>query len=209
MPVDLDLYEDEVQDLERRSASWPSGPGTVAFYGGSSIRLWSSLAEDFPGINCVNLGFGGATLDACEGFFERLVLPRNPSLIVLYAGDNDLGIGDRPDAVHDAYRRFVSKVDTLLGAPVFFLAIKPSPARWFIQRRVIMANDMIRLELLNRPGDQYIDVHSPMLDKSTGKPDPGLYFEDGLHLSREGYALWAEVVRPFLKPFAEEPPSWY
>ena len=96
-----------------------------------------------------------------------------------------------------------------LGAPVFFLAIKPSPARWFIQRRVVMANDMIRLELLNRPGDLYIDIHTPMIDRATGHPDPRLYIEDGLHLSQEGYKLWAEVVRPSLKPFAEEPPSWY
>lgn len=77
----------------------------IAFYGSSSIRLWATLASDFPGLSVVNLGFGGATLAACVYFFERLVLPCSPASLVLYAGDNDLGDGRRPEDVAGSLNR--------------------------------------------------------------------------------------------------------
>ena len=62
------------------------------FYGSSSIRLWITLAEDFDP-RVLNLGFGGSTLEACDYFFSRLVMPVSPRSLLLYAGDNDLGDG--------------------------------------------------------------------------------------------------------------------
>src|SRR5688572_19564376 len=35
-------------------------PGGVLFVGSSSIRLWKTLAEDFPRLPVINRGFGGS-----------------------------------------------------------------------------------------------------------------------------------------------------
>ena len=58
-------YELEVRGIERRLRKAPPAAGSTAFYGGSSIRLWETLREDFPAARPINLGFGGATLEAC------------------------------------------------------------------------------------------------------------------------------------------------
>src|SRR5579863_5577261 len=84
----MDWYESEVQALERTSLSRVNGNHPPVFYGSSSIRLWDTLAEDFDP-RVLNLGFGGATLEACDYFFARLVPPVNPRSLLLYAGDND------------------------------------------------------------------------------------------------------------------------
>ncbi len=68
-------YEAEVKQLEQEHAHQPAKPGGMVFYGSSSIRLWTTLAEDFSGLPVINLGFGGSTLAACSWFFTRLVPP--------------------------------------------------------------------------------------------------------------------------------------
>ena len=108
------------------------------FMESSSIRLWSTLAQDFPGERVVNLGFGGSTMEACASFFERLVVPYSPRALVLYAGDNDLGDGKRPEAVEGYYQTLSDKVRRYLGPiPFAYISIKASPARHYLIDSII------------------------------------------------------------------------
>ena len=73
----MEWYEAEVRALEKAHTLPPQPQKTVVFYGSSSIRLWTSLAEDFADLgrdmHVFNGGFGGSTLEACVHFFERLM----------------------------------------------------------------------------------------------------------------------------------------
>ncbi|NIP39019.1 MAG: hypothetical protein GWO07_09850, partial [Candidatus Dadabacteria bacterium] len=73
MVVDEHLFEDNVKLLERKKVGTKENP--VVFYGSSSVRLWERLDEDFAGHEVLNLGFGGATIDYCAYYFDRLVKP--------------------------------------------------------------------------------------------------------------------------------------
>jgi lysophospholipase L1-like esterase len=44
---------------------------------------------------------------------------------------------------------------------------------------------------------QFVDLASAMLD-AQGRPRPELYHPDGVHLSEQGYAVWAAILRPLL-----------
>jgi lysophospholipase L1-like esterase len=191
-------YESEVQELERATLNRLNGNRPPVFYGSSSIRLWDTLAEDFdPAV--LNLGFGGSTLEACDHFFARLIPPVHPRSLLLYAGDNDLGDGRSVEEVHGFFRSLAAKMSDSLGAiPFGFLSVKPSPARFAIQDRISRLNHLVRTEIELRPFGYYVDVFSPMLDKS-GKPRAELYLEDGLHLNRAGYRLWGRVLKPYRK----------
>jgi hypothetical protein len=137
----VEWYEEEVQFMERAAAAGPGPIRPVAFYGSSSIRLWSSLADDLGDVRIVNLGFGGSTLAACAHFFERLVVPRRPASLVLYAGDNDLGDGRSARDVFGSFRALVDQLDARLGPiPFAFISIKPSPAR---RKQILMHRDVI------------------------------------------------------------------
>ncbi|QJX00025.1 SGNH/GDSL hydrolase family protein [Frigoriglobus tundricola] len=189
----MDWYEDEVRGLEAALRDRPPPPAAVAFYGSSSIRLWDTLAADFPGHAVVNLGFGGSTLAACAHFFARLVPPCRPRAVVLYAGDNDLGDGRSPDDVVAALRSVLDRFGSALpAARLALLAIKPSPARWHLQPRIEETNRRFAAELALRPATRFVDVHAPML--ADGRPRPALYAPDGLHLSPAGYRVWADIV---------------
>jgi lysophospholipase L1-like esterase len=196
-------YEAEVCEMEARLSRQPPSPGSVAFYGSSTIRLWEHLEMDFAGVRLVNLGFGGSTMTACSWFFWRLVQPVQPAALVLYAGDNDLGDGASPEQVLEQFRHLERQLEmTQPGTPLAFISIKPSPARWAIREHIERANNLIRQAVEARPGNVWVDVYSAMLD-AVGEPRTELYLEDGLHLSDAGYRLWRECLQaqvPFLQP---------
>jgi len=192
----MQWYEQEVRGMEQARNTAPPRCGAVVFYGSSSIRLWSSLRNDFPGVNPVNAGFGGSTLAACVYFFDRLVLPYRPHSVVLYAGDNDLGDGKRPEDVRDSFRAFLHKMEQLGPIPLGVISIKPSPARWNLRNSIDRTNAMIRQEMAARPSSYYIDIVPAMLTPQGG-PRTDLYQPDGLHLNPEGYRIWADAVAAY------------
>jgi lysophospholipase L1-like esterase len=198
----MQWYEEEVAWMEARWRQQPPLPGAVVFYGSSSVRLWASLADDFPDLTVVNAGFGGSTLAACAHFAERLVVPLRPRSLLVYAGDNDLGDGRSPADVLGSFRALTARLDQHLpGLRLGFLSIKPSPARWPLLGAIREANRLIREELTRRTGAFFIDLVAPMLG-ADGRPRVELYAEDGLHLSAAGYRLWREVVEAHRPSFA-------
>ncbi|MBI1356423.1 MAG: GDSL family lipase [Acidobacteria bacterium] len=191
----MEWYESEVADLERRLHEQPPSPGAVLFYGSSSIRLWTSAAADLDEPRLVNAGFGGSTLEACAWYFDRLVAPWKPSVLTLYAGDNDLGDGQSVERTLLFFDAFLWRFG--LRCPhtrLAVLSVKPSPARSHLQKSIARVNRGIAQRLAAMPDAVYVDVHGPMLDRN-GDPRPELYAADGLHLSPAGYDLWTQILR--------------
>ncbi len=190
----MEWFEQAIRSLEQARDESLTDKAPVAFYGSSSIRLWATLADDFPGAEVVNLGFGGSTLEACAKVFKRVVVPWRPRSLVVYAGDNDLGDGQGPEQVRASLHDLLRQVDDDLGPiPVAFLSIKPSPARQYLDAQIRTVNTFAREDLDARPAGHFIDLYPRMLGDN-GTPRPELYDTDGLHLSPLGYRLWAETL---------------
>lgn len=191
-------YEDEVRLLEQKIKALPEADDRVVFYGSSSIRLWKTLATDYPDVNTLNLGFGGSTLAACSWFFERLVVPAKPTSIVFYAGDNDLGDGRHPEEVYLFFCAFMEKVQQRIpGVPVSFLAIKSSIARWHLRAQINRANQLIEAETVRWPNCRFIDMMTPLIGPD-GMPRKTYFEPDGLHLTPAGYAVWQNTLQPYM-----------
>ena len=176
----------------------PAQPGAVVFVGSSSIRLWDTLAADFPGVPVLNRGFGGSELRHATQHAERLLAKHEPRLVVLYSGDNDLAEGRTPRQVEDDFAAFIDTVRNLPSRPrIAVIAIKPSPARIALIEAQRDANARLARMAGSREGVAFIDVFTPMLD-AQGAPRAELFVEDGLHLGPAGYTLWKREIAPFL-----------
>ncbi|MHA4808086.1 GDSL-type esterase/lipase family protein [Flavitalea flava] len=191
-------YENEVRRLEEEKNNPGYDPQTI-FYGSSSIRLWDSLQTDFSGFSPVNLGFGGSTLAACVWFFERLLTGYHPLSIIVYAGDNDLGDGRHPEEVFLFFKQLVASTRSLFGdIPLVFISIKPSITRWNILDSIRYTNTLIEAEIKRAGGNlHFVNVYPRMTDNS-GYPKREFLDPDGLHMSEKGYALWKEILMPYL-----------
>lgn len=169
------------------------------FVGSSSIRFWTTLADDFPGIPVINRGFGGSMLPDCVRYADRIVIPYHARRIFVYGGDNDLAAGHTPEQVLADFKAFVRTVRAAQPkVPIYFLAIKPSPARVKLLGRMREANKLVKTYAQGAADVHFIDVFTPMLG-SDGQPRAGLFRADKLHMNKEGYALWTRLIMPLLK----------
>lgn len=179
-------------------AARPPAPGQVVFTGSSSMRLWPDLARDFPGVAILNRGFGGSQIRDAYWHADQVALRYRPRQVLLYAGDNDIDAGRTPAQVLADVQTLVARLRAEQpGLRIGYVSIKPSPlrlAQWPRQRE---ANALVRDWAGGQAGIDYIDIATPMLG-ANGRPDPGLFVEDGLHLNARGYALWRTVIAPFL-----------
>lgn len=175
----------------------PPEPGGVLFLGSSSVRMWD-LERWLPGTGAVNRGFGGSQIEDSVRFFDRLVVPHAPSRIFFYAGDNDIAAGKSAETVAADYARFCALVhEQLPETRVWYVAIKPSLARWSLWPEMEKANRLIVAASAADPRLGYVDVASPMLSPE-GRPLEHLFVEDGLHLNDAGYRLWTDIVAPLV-----------
>lgn len=171
----------------------------ILFAGSSTIRLWKTLAADFPEHKVINRGFGGSEIADSVAYFDKLVVPYRPKTIVFYAGDNDLASGRWPEQLLVDFQSFVFKVHAALpSTKVFFLAIKPSPSRRGLIAQTRLANRLIQDYCRGKSAVEFVDVFTPTLGPN-GQPRPELFVQDELHLNTEGYSVWTTVLKPLLK----------
>jgi lysophospholipase L1-like esterase len=194
------FFEDEIVAFESADRDSPPEPGEIVFVGSSSIRMWSSLAEDMAPLRVTNRGFGGAQLEHVIHNVDRIVTSRRPGVVLVYAGDNDLaeGTGKTPEVVLHDWQTLVGRLRAKLpDARIYFLFIKPSPRRWARWPEMQRANALIAGWNTGQEGVGSIDVASPLLG-ADGAPVGDFYRIDDLHLSDAGYAAWTAAVRPRL-----------
>jgi len=189
----------EIDALTSGDAAQPPAAGGVLFIGSSSIRLWTTLAEDFPGVRTINRGFGGSELADSVFYFDRIVAPYRPAVVVLYAGDNDINSGRSADAVLADFLEFRARLRAdLPDTRLIYLSIKESPSRAHVRREMRRANHMIAGACTRDPLCRFVDV-SATLQAADGAFRAELFEADGLHINRAGYAVWAERLRPALQ----------
>jgi lysophospholipase L1-like esterase len=190
-------WEQDMQRFAALDAASPPPRHGVLFIGSSSIRLWETLAADFPGVPVINRGFGGSELRDSTFYAGRIVIPYAPRQIVMYAGENDLQSGRTPRQVASDFRAFVQRVRRdLPKVRISYISNKPSPSRVALLQEQRQANALIREEAARLHVD-FIDVFTPMLD-ADGQPRGELFVEDRLHMNRTGYELWRRIVAPYL-----------
>lgn len=197
-PHDPAEWEPAIRAWEEQDARVRRMPGGVVFVGSSSIRLWTTLDEDFPGLGALNRGYGGSHAYDAAHFADRIVNVYQPRAVVFYAGENDLQDGRTPRQVRDDFAAFVRKVQAATPkARIAFISIKPSPSRAAILPQVREANALVRDFARGVRGVDYLDVFTPMLG-ADGAAREDLFVGDRLHMNRAGYEIWAGVVGPWL-----------
>src|SRR5689334_10304026 len=72
---DFGKWEKEIAAYEQMDRTNPPPSGALLFIGSSTIRLWKTLAQDFPTHRVVNRGFGGSEIVDSTHFAERIILP--------------------------------------------------------------------------------------------------------------------------------------
>ena len=198
-PPVVHAFEKEIVAYEAADKSDPPPQGAIVFTGASGIRLWKTLAQDFPGLTVINRGFGGSQLSDSTYFAERIVIPYHPKTVVIQAGGNDINAGKTPEQVLADFQAWVVKVRAALpDVRLVYLGQGPSPARWTQRDKQQRANQLIRDYIAAGNNMAFVDIWAPCIGPD-GEPRPELYVADKLHPSAEQYQIRAKLIRPALE----------
>ncbi|MBX9891447.1 MAG: G-D-S-L family lipolytic protein [Chitinophagaceae bacterium] len=172
----------------------------ILLVGSSSFRLWDNWQDYFPGRKMINRGFGGSSLPDVIRYADDVIFKYRPKQIIIYCGENDFAASDTV-SVPTVVERF----KTLFGmirakykrVPVAFVSMKPSPSRQKFLTKYLAANAAIKDFLAAQKRTAYIDVYTPMLQPD-GNVMTDIFKADNLHMNAKGYAIWKQVMEPYL-----------
>ena len=191
-------WEHEIAAFEASDRTNPPPKNCIVFVGSSSIRLWSSLEQDFPDLPVVNRGFGGSELADSVKLADRIIIPYHPRQVVIYAGGNDLAGGNPPELVYGDFATLVTTIrQALPAARIAFIASAPNPKRWPIVDKIRKFNALAQ-EYCREHDVTFVDVFPLMLGPD-GLPKPDIFREDGLHMNAKGYVIWRQALAAVVK----------
>jgi lysophospholipase L1-like esterase len=195
---DFAKWEKEISAFEQQDRENPPPKNAIVFVGSSSIRLWDTLAADFPHHRVINRGFGGSEIADSVHFADRIVIPYAPRMVVLYAGGNDINNGKAPERVFGDFKAFVETLRAKLpGVEIAYIASAPNPARWAQVEKVKALNAMAAEFIGAQAHMKFFNVFPLMLGED-GQPKPNIYRDDRLHMNPEGYKIWTTLIGPLL-----------
>jgi len=195
---DFEKWEKGIAFFEKQDQANPPPKGAILFIGSSGIRLWKTLAEDFPGQQVINRGFGGSEIVDSTHFADRIIFPYAPKMIFFRAGGNDLAAGKTPEQVFADFKEFVAAVHAKLPeTDIVYISLNPSIARWSQSEKEKALNTMVEGFVRETPHTKYIETFPSVLGPD-GKPRPELFIADNLHFNAEGYKLLKGLVQPYM-----------
>lgn len=196
---DPSRFANQVSEIQQKyDTLLDTSKETIVFTGSSSVRMWKSLDSMFPEHQIVNSGFGGSQASDLLVYSEELITDFNPKKVFIYEGDNDVNAKKKSREIIKTFEDIIAKVKAQDDqTEIVIIAAKPSISRWKLKRKYKRLNR--KLERLAKKNDllEFADVWTPMLDGRTVKQD--IFIEDGLHMNAKGYALWYDVIKPYMK----------
>jgi lysophospholipase L1-like esterase len=178
-----------------------TGAGLGAVDGGYVARLHNRVLEQRPGSQLFNLCVSGATtVDVLRGQLNQGV-EKNPDLVTLGIGINDIGHGLTIEEFAENYERIlstlkqkttaqivVSNIPNISSAPVIASSLRDR-----YHQQIVNFNERLQ-EIANRHEVTVFDIYSITTRELPSHPE---YFSrDGFHPSDSGYELWAVEMWP-------------
>lgn len=178
-----------------------TGAGVGARNGGYVARLFTRIDLQQPDSTLTNLCVSGATTeDVLRGQLGPAIR-KQPNLVTLGIGINDIGHGISVERFSKNYEQIVSRLKNETSATIVVSNIPdvstapsiPTYIRAEYLRRIMTFNERLE-EIARRHGVEIFDVFNATHKQLESRPE--LFSADGFHPSDGGYELWAELMWP-------------
>ena len=202
-------WTETIDKLVARDRAESHSDRAVLFVGSSSIRLWSTIAEDMAPYEVIQRGYGGAKLSDLGVFVDRIVSPHQVQAIVLFVA-NDISGKDTDATPEHVLELFKANVAIIRKShpttPLFYIAVTPTQSRFDHWSRIAEGNALIRSECESAENLHFISTAKAFLTID-GVPNDRLFLADRLHLNEKGYDLWASKISAVLALAGIKPDS--
>ncbi len=199
--VSAQPFINEIKAFRKEDSITAPQKDVILLIGSSSFTKWKDVQDYFPGYKILNRGFGGSSLTDLIYYADGVIFKYQPKQIIIYCGENDFAGNDSlyPAQVAERFYTLFNMIrEKLKKVPIAYISMKPSPSRQHLMAKFDVANVMIKNFLAKKKRTAFIDVYHKML-KPDGTPMTDIFIEDNLHMNAKGYAIWQEVIKPYLQ----------
>ena len=162
---------------------------------GDSITDGAEWGDLFPSIKIANRGIN---LDRTDSVLKRMesIYATSARRAFIMIGINDFSTGKSVDEVFENYRDIVNKLVAHEMKVYIQSTIFVGKQRESLNIKIAELNE--RLQLLAAQSDfmTYIDLNIGLTKDSLLS---AMYTRDGIHLNGEGYAVWKEIITPYIQ----------
>jgi lysophospholipase L1-like esterase len=188
----------------------PADTNALVFLG-NSLTQYFELAEFFPGTTVKNRGIAG---DLTGDVLKRLdaIVKDQPKKIFIEIGINDVFDGIPEDTILERYGRIVNTLAKacpkthLYVQSLFPVSNHHDMLRQYDTKSINHTVESINKKLQSFVSEKntdamlmnrihYLDTYNPFNEDGLRKE----YTIDGVHLSAQGYVLWAAILKPFVE----------
>lgn len=196
---DPNRFKEQVDRLFNKEYDFSQNKKLLVFTGSSSVAMWKDVQDYFPEYNVINNGFGGSHFSDLIYFYDKLILKRQPEILFIYEGDNDIASDKKPSKIMKEAKQLIEKIQKdLPETHIIFISPKPSIARVKLKNKYITLNNKLERFCNRNKNVDFANVWTPMLDKQ-GNVFKDIFLDDGLHMNKKGYDIWGDVIGEFLK----------
>lgn len=184
----------------------------IVMMGNSITELWNDkYPEFFAAHGCVSRGISGQTTSQMLVRFRSDVLNLHPQVVVLCGGTNDIAQNNGYISLQHIFENIVSMVELARANGITPVLCSLPPTRDFSWHKglepapkIVEVNALIRC-YAQKERIPYVDYHTAM-----AAPDGGMiaaYTYDGVHPTKEGYAVMEKVLEPVLEAAMKAKPK--
>jgi len=188
----------EIEKFKQLDATEGYSSNSILFMGSSSIRLWSTLAEDMAPLPIIQRGYGGAHFRDLIFFVDTILNQHDLSMVVCFVA-NDISQKKSDENAATILRNYNYVVKQIRKRhpkiPILQISITPSQSRWELWPKIQEVNAALKAYCETHSNMYFLDTTSHFLNEA-GLPKTALFRKDQLHLNKEGYALWTSLIRP-------------
>ena len=194
---EVKAWEPEIVKFEQLDKTEAYPDDAILFAGSSSIRLWTTLAEDMAPYPVIQRGYGGAKFSDFAVYAGRIFKAHDCRAAVIFIANDIIG-SENDKSPEEVNKLFLSVLKTFRKTnretPFFYIAVTPTSSRWEAWPEISKANNLIRETCEKNRNTYFIETSFAFLNED-GKPDDGLFINDRLHLNSDGYAVWSGIIR--------------
>jgi len=206
-PEEILKWEQDIAVFDSLNLVEASDAGTLLVTGSSSIRMWDSIHSDLAPYRIMQRGYGGSKLTDYNYYVDRIIKPhRFKAIVIFIANDISGNEEDRtPQEMFQLFKVLVTKIrERNAGTPICWIETTPTPARWQVNDQARQANSLIR-DFCERNDDLHFIATYDNYITLEELPDSTFFREDMLHMNREGYLRWTEIIKASLDEADIEP----
>ena len=196
-------FAGEGDPVDASDGRWDRPDTGVAFIGDSICQNALYMYGDWNAIlnrtYCVNYGIGAQTTVECRARIDELAC-RDYSMVVFICGINDIGRGYTKEEIVANFDAMIAAIREQNPDCTFLIvSVLPTTSAFYAgqQAKINLLNMALKRYASKTSSVTFVNAYSSFTPK-TGEYAYPEYFTDGLHPNREGYALLAEILTPYL-----------